>query len=240
MGHLLKLMYDLREKGHECRVFELVAGHTIIRALDDAEASRVFPVEDGEKKEKKTYLQSVENTALGVFLESLKKLCSECGKISWGSVQGKCKEPPLFSVEIEPSISRLVHDRPSLITLLTHLRNDKRFERVGINLDIGHMMIVGIEADELISLCGDRIVHAHISGNALSHFADLPLHVDKDRGRFKPWLEVLGKLQEGGNSMYQGYVSLELEACQSIEAVAQTYEAVTTWLSELNLLKPPV
>lgn len=163
------------------------------------------------------------------LLEALEKVVSDTPRI----------RTPL-AIECEPGQYFLVQDWTSLKDIAYELDANKTLRsRVGINLDVSHFKLAGIDPtwirhDQKVR---DRIVHAHLSGShRCSHFGDLPplglmdeaeSQADFVRREYEPWIDLLrtiaGDVRDNGLP-FSGHVSLELEAAKCVGDVRNGLE----------------
>jgi hypothetical protein len=101
---------------------------------------------------------------------------------------------------------------------------------VGYNIDIAHMRIAGVEADQL-SEFRDRIVHAHIADHPGMHTHDQPLgswtNVVRYDGGYVPYLGLLmERLDNSTDLPFSGAVAIELEGRNDIMAIQHSITAL--------------
>jgi len=133
-----------------------------------------------------------------------------------------------LAAEIEPGYSYLLSTRANIDAYRSYIAKRGLSGRVGLNLDIGHMLILANTRGAGIDLgCvgqwREDVFHAHASDNIGFHFQDLvpgSLHpllgTDGDGQSFEEWVSVcLGLVKEMGRSRrFSGYISVEIEGCQ--------------------------
>jgi sugar phosphate isomerase/epimerase len=211
LERLLELLAELRRYDFSCRTFQLVAGHIIVRPEEDPKANppRLRCVErDACYEALANSLARLTQTAAGMFPTDSRDAQSRS---------------PLFALEIEPGASKLLRldseeSRRELVTLI------QRFPNVGLNLDIGHMLILKVNPQDIFRPeLGSRIVHVHISDNADSHFADLSVGSYHGDRVFADWLRALVDHSRRCRGLFQGCVSIEMEACGSADEVHKAY-----------------
>jgi sugar phosphate isomerase/epimerase len=83
-----------------------------------------------------------------------------------------------LAAEIEPGFSYILNSVKSVQCFLDELKKAKIDEVVGLNLDIGHLLILNQMSGCTMNLdvargWGAHIFHAHVSDNAGFHFSDL-------------------------------------------------------------------
>ena len=206
---LLEFLAEMRKRGFSCQTFELVGGHTIISA-------------DHASKSENPKLRYVNPKDCFEALEaSLKDIVTASNKIFTASGSGSKAAPPFLAIELEPGVSKLLNSEKAINKLASVV---KRFPNVGLNLDIGHMQIIGINPERFFrSRLVSRIVHVHISDNANSHFADLCVTSYHGSEIFSQWLDALRSHISQDRGMFQGYVSIEMEACGSADEVLRAF-----------------
>jgi len=211
LQRLLDFMAALRRKRFACRVLELVAGHTVVRA-------------DGRLQEGRPVLKLLdENACYEALGDSLQKLVDYRSRVF-------PEDPPALAIELEPGAC-LLRDWRSLEKLLQVV---KSLPLTGVNVDIGHMIILGLDRPHLFEgPVKDYVVHSHISDNARSHFADLPVGTWHPKELFLKWLRSLHDHAAGESPCYQGFLSVELESLGDVRRVAHTCAKVKRWLREI-------
>jgi len=242
LGAYLEFLAALRRGGFSCRTFELVAGHTIVREPDGSSCQarrldeRLRRTGSGRRPgrpglDPPVYMRSVDpEDVQRALLRSLADLKRRADRLDWGSAG-----PPWLAFELEPSISRLVHDERTLARFVGACLRASPYGPVGLNLDIGHMNIVRIRPEAFFAAWAGHVVHAHISDNFFSHFADLPvLAAHSDPEFFRPWLRGLVALGRRPGTVFQGVVSVEMEAWGDVGQVAESVRTTEGWLRELE------
>ncbi|WP_169865225.1 sugar phosphate isomerase/epimerase family protein [Sutcliffiella halmapala] len=131
-------------------------------------------------------------------------------------------------VELEPFKYSVVND----IDTMERFLNDVNRKNCLANVDLGHMHVQNIPANEIKRLTG-RIGHVHISDN------DGTVHNDWPTGQGNADLEgYLKVLHEVG---YDGVVSCELEFSPNpdgiVEWVTEAYQETAELMNKLNLRK---
>lgn len=208
LGRLLDLLCELRARGFSCKVFEIVAGHTVI--LRDHGRSRTSPK-----------LQYVHPDKCFEALKKSLDMISEMVDHRFAAPTSNLSAAPVFAFEVEPGVSKLISSPSSVDRLVDLIR---QYPNTGLNLDVGHMLILGISPDDVFETdMGDWIAHAHISDNADAHYADLCVGSYHHEGVFAEWLQALDRSRHRGGR-FQGYVSIEMEACGSIDKVREAYD----------------
>ena len=117
-------------------------------------------------------------------------------------------------------------------------RGDRRWARVGINLDIAHWAFLGrYQLGDLQPVVRERIFHAHVSSHSRGHLADAPLEhgsapdLLRTPDEFMAWFMLLEDLMS--TARFQGNVSLELECCKSRSAVHKSLSNLSDWLRSI-------
>lgn len=130
-----------------------------------------------------------------------------------------------IALELEPGNFFLLRDLDTLKSLTAKLAENKTLsDRVYLNLDISHWRLAKIPPTEVKGQIAERIIHSHISGHHRSaHFGDIPPFALNSKEEFQPWLNLLSNLK-GGNSVYQGGISLELEAVRDQDVLDEAIE----------------
>ncbi len=146
-------------------------------------------------------------------------------------------------IELEPGDHYLFRDHQRCGWLLEQLVDiEPAFgpvsDRIGINLDIGHFIILSERmyegdpcklVDDLAeSSWLDRIYHCHISDHLpRSHTRDMPLGTWHKAEVYKPWIDLYleaGRKSEG-RGLWSGTVAVELEGATCLEEVLQAHAA---------------
>lgn len=131
-----------------------------------------------------------------------------------------------LALEFEPGESYVLGNIAAVQSFADAIK-DTKYERlrshVGLNIDIGHMRIAGIETSDLIEReVGDIIVHSHISDNPGMHTRDLPTGmwnaVNDCYGFDFKYLRWLSKIdvnlsRRKSKLPFSRSVALELEGC---------------------------
>ncbi|MDA7980731.1 MAG: sugar phosphate isomerase/epimerase [Pirellulales bacterium] len=131
-----------------------------------------------------------------------------------------------IALELEPFQLSLVNSVDSMVRFL----HDVDHPAVKANIDVSHLVLAGVPADELIKLKG-LATHVHISD------CDGKVHGDLPPGRgvvdFAPYLQAIKSLD------IDGTVSIELEYSPEpekiVEWVAEAYAATDKLMQEAGL-----
>lgn len=160
----------------------------------------------------------------------------------------KLDKPVAVALEIEPGPFYVLNDleEAGIILEMTsgsewklNTRN-RAYHFVGLNIDIGHMLICHETGLGPRKLPLDRIYNFHISDNAELHFADLvpgtihSIHPEC-RGSFADWLHCYRCVCTRGNKLiFRGNLSVELEACPYPQWVHKAIRNTRYMLQELE------
>lgn len=142
-------------------------------------------------------------------------------------------------LEFEPGAGYILNSAEEGLKLFDMLKqmDSDLYSTVGLNIDIGHMLIMDIKPHVLAPV-QDKIYHSHISGNANSHFADLipgtfhTLSTKAEGNCFSCWLAFLRRLC-ATSKHFSGWTAIELEASDNREWVFSAHRRVTHLISRL-------
>jgi sugar phosphate isomerase/epimerase len=162
--------------------------------------------------------------------EKYEHLLDSCAKVAW-QFEGKRFA---LGLELEPGENYVLRDRSSLKAIMDRVLADSVLTaHVGLNVDIAHMKIAGVQLADLEPYLG-RIVHAHVADHPGVHTRDQ--HVGRytpvqqvREGGYRPYFDLLQKrslLKEQGLP-FSGAVALELEGCNRIEWIYDSLSAMT-------------
>jgi sugar phosphate isomerase/epimerase len=137
-----------------------------------------------------------------------------------------------LAAEIEPGFSYVLNSAEQIQDFLAEVKHQGIGSWVGLNIDIGHLIILAETGHSSIrpptlSLWKDYIFHAHISDNVGLHYRDLvpgsmhPLEKDAKEPSFLDWAGALRELVEDGGP-FSGYIAVEMEACDRIQWVQRS------------------
>jgi sugar phosphate isomerase/epimerase len=106
---------------------------------------------------------------------------------------------------------------------------------VGINLDVAHWWMAGIQRSDVRSNRSllPKVFHSHISGHSRKgHFGDISLASlsPGDKSEFRRWLELL----RDEATQFSGFVAVEYEAAPSPKLVSESLNELSSWLRDLN------
>jgi class 3 adenylate cyclase len=153
---------------------------------------------------------------------------------------------PLLALELEPGPGFLLNSIDAYREVKTALQTRQRqgvsgaaaaLECVGLNLDVAHAFLLGLDAEEIEKEFLHDIVHMHLSdhaghaGRGGVHAADLPprtFHVYK--GEFEPWI-ALAKNLTAKSARFSKVIAIELEACMDRAVVATALNTTRKWLN---------
>lgn len=210
---MVLLCSELRKFGYSCKVIELVAGHIVT----------VYP--NSHSSNPKLELLEIQ-ACLDALNESLTCLSNYANEIFQDSGRG-----PVFSIEVEPGLGKLLGTSERIGQFFEIIVN---MSHVGLNLDIGHMLIMGIKEDQIFkSPLGSKVAHIHVSDNAWSHFADLTIGTFHHRDIFARWIRQLLAYTKSNESLFQGFISIEMEACNNIDQIVASRNILESILSEV-------
>ncbi len=139
-----------------------------------------------------------------------------------------------LGLELEPGANYVLRDTASLGELMKRVANESSLAaHVGLNLDIAHMKIEGVQASDLEPYL-DCIVHAHISDHPGVHTRDqqvgkyTPVQ-QVSEGGYRPYLDLLHRRSRDAGSQlpFSGAIALELEGCNRIEWIYDSLSAMT-------------
>jgi nucleoside phosphorylase/sugar phosphate isomerase/epimerase len=135
-----------------------------------------------------------------------------------------------LAAEIEPGFSYVLNDLDRVAQYIDSVHKAEVEDLLGLNLDIGHLLIVNtsapghFEPGDMLSR-SRHIFHAHCSDNVGYHFRDLVpgtvhnLFSDSDMA-FQPWVDLCLHCAE--NDSFSGYVAVELEGCGRFQWVQRS------------------
>ena len=193
--------------GHDIHALEFVAGSMVEGALP-------ILTQDG-REFFAACMETVSSDAIKRLVERL------------GPVAKEARRRGIFlALEMEPGANFLVKDWEAMVIFCQALENasgEYAYDlsaNVGLNLDIAHWNLAGIEASNIAetstkdgsNLIRKYIVHCHISDHGRGHFADLAIGTVNSEQYFKNWLKVIKSLD---NNKFSRTVALELEACKN-------------------------
>jgi len=139
-----------------------------------------------------------------------------------------------LAAEIEPGFSFVLNNRDNIEVFLSNLRDKGLADTIGLNLDIGHAIILATSKnkDDQITPSDARrwrhhIFHAHASDNIGFHFRDLVpgtyhyLTEIKDDLTFWQWIKVCAECS-AENDRFSKYIAVELESSSRIQWIQRS------------------
>lgn len=175
--------------------------------------------------------------------EALKIIKKHPYKIAKHKDPAKCIR---LAAEIEPGYSYVLNNTHAVSEYIKLIKDKGMADIVGLNLDIGHLMILANshrEADCVsisdVELWKDHVFHAHISDNVGHHFRDLvpgtihPLYGKDNNNAFESWLRLCAEIANQNKSFSQ-YIALELEGCSRIQWVQQSLLRLGELIRKIN------
>lgn len=142
-----------------------------------------------------------------------------------------------LAAEIEPGYSFVLNNRKRVNYFVSKLKEKGIADVVGLNLDVGHILILSHTENEDERIRPEdvqhwipQIFHAHVSDNVGFHFRDLVPgtfhHLGtKDEGiherTFREWIEVCLRCSVE-NLSFTRHLAVELEACSRIQWVQRS------------------
>jgi hypothetical protein len=161
------------------------------------------------------------------------------------SDEGRGEPEWVLALELEPGPTYVLNDLEALRHLKMCLTEDPKYERllphVGINVDVAHMKIAEVDADDLEREFKAWIVHAHICDHPGMHTRDQIVGtwspIDRYSGSHYPYLKLLAEIDSASPKRngrpFTGTIALELEGCgrigwihQSLASMKHMMEAV--------------
>lgn len=153
----------------------------------------------------------------------------------------------LIGLELEPGAGYVLRDNMTLDEIMGRIKDTPGLsEHVGINLDVGHMRIAGVTANDLQKY-EDKIVHAHISDHPSMHTRDHYLGAWTDiahPNEFDPYIKLLKRrltpTPEGERPGlgFSGTVAIELEGCNRLEWVLRSIQELRRLLARNGIPRP--
>ena len=155
------------------------------------------------------------------------------------SAEGQQDDAWAVALELEPGPTYVVNNRAALGGLISALREEPDYKpllpHVGINLDIAHMKIAGVEAQDLRRLkAEDWVIHAHICDHPRMHTRDQVVGswnpVERYNSKDYPYLRFLAEIDKASPTRcgrpFTKTVALELEGCGRIGWIHQSLTAM--------------
>jgi hypothetical protein len=217
---VLQVLKEMKKESAEKapKILELVGGSRLLARVDKNPQTGTYCVRCVEE---------------GLAIENILQ-CVECllPLIEDADVQ--------LAFEFEPSSIMALGSISALDLLVAGIEkrrsDDRRWERIGLNLDIAHFAFIARRQPTSVSqkVLG-AVKHAHISLHSSGHFADGILE-DNEASRKGKALEWLGTLESlKCKNGFDGFVSLELECAKNRNQVEISLECLKQWLSHGNL-----
>ena len=147
--------------------------------------------------------------------------------------EGNAEASFTLALEMEPGETYVLNGLEPLETLADELAPDGEYhnlrQHVGFNLDIAHMKIAKISADQLENVKG-LFVHAHISDHPGMHTRDQVVgtwtEIERDHSGYFDYLKLLAD-HGGANPLpFSGAVALELEGCNRMSWIHRSLDAM--------------
>jgi len=205
----------------KAKVVEFVAGRTVERC---------------ENKPTKEHAIKCDRILKFKHNETIDRVVSILDKhVKPALIEVQNKYPVRLAAEIEPGFSYSLNNFQHVDYFLKRLEDVNLNELIGLNLDVGHLIILNnspVESDHITPHLAkswiDKIYHAHISDNIGYHFRDLvpgSFHdlqgAEDDNDNFANWVKLcLDCAKE--NNFYSGYLAVELEGCSRIQWVQRS------------------
>ena len=139
-----------------------------------------------------------------------------------------------LAAEIEPGFSYVLNSSDHVNLFLNEVQKAGIGDVVGLNLDIGHLLILSEYPDSSSPIAPETamrwskyIYHAHASDNIGHHYRDLvpgTLHSlgrDDEEVTFRDWINVCA-LCAKENPGFSRYIAVELEGCNRLQWVQRS------------------
>lgn len=133
-----------------------------------------------------------------------------------------------LALEIEPGPSYLINSTNRAKELLNQLRG---IENIGLNVDIGHMLILEQQGENCLKALKSpellpRIMHFHVSDHSVSHFADLAIGAIHGQNELAKYTSLFDGCT---NTYFTNSIAVEQEAAHSTDEVINSARLVRTW-----------
>ena len=231
--HSCLLAIDMKEEGIlEAPIIEIVCGNL----LDPCDCDRC----SGRSEDKRRTFFSTPDSKRKLLLDTLALVVKEVYTHHTSRV-------PEFviALELEPGETYVLNGMKVINQLFEDIETNNRPKlgsHIGLNLDIAHMRIAGVDAEEL-QRHSERIVHAHIADHPGMHTRDqpvgtwTPIHVD-DEG-FYPYLRLMSQRDKESAFPSSNAFALELEGCGRMSWIhrslnAMRYLANRVWVRDVG------
>ena len=231
IANTARLALRLKKAGlMEHAVVEVVCGSILDRCrCRSCEEKRQ---EAGEDRRQDIVIRSERNTKIELLCD---RLLDVVGQVR-GSAEGSDPDWAL-ALELEPGPNYVLNSKTAIDGLIALLRDDAKYEplrrHVGLNVDIAHMNIAGVEARDLVEY-RDWILHAHLCNHPGMHTRDqvvgVWIPVERYCGENYPYLRLLAEIDESSPDRqgrpFTRTVALELEGCSRINWVHRSLVAM--------------
>ena len=140
-----------------------------------------------------------------------------------------------LALELEPGPLFTVGDQRTLerfCDLVVNHESKEMTELVGVNLDIAHWAFLAeitVDWVKQRKCVYDRIIHAHICDHSVGHFSDAKPSSFHPIEEYREWVKLLQELlmnRRQSGPRFSGFVSCELECCNSLETVQDALDVV--------------
>lgn len=231
IANTVRLALQIKAAGlMEHAVVEIVCGSILDRCLcSSCEAKRGEPHED---RRRDIVIRSDRDTKIRLLCDRLLEVVGQVRESAEGS------DPDwALALELEPGPNYVLNDKATIGKLIALLRDDPKYEalrrHVGINVDIAHLNIAGVEARDLVEF-RDWILHAHLCNHPGMHTRDqvvgVWIPVERYCGEDYPYLRLLAEIDESSPDRqgrpFTRTVALELEGCSRINWVHRSLVAM--------------
>lgn len=217
---LVKLAGELNRNGHSISVIELVGGSS---------TDGVWPFLDSQSgvigySVRKLRLNESVNRLIGTLLPLSDLLWEAKIRLALESEPG-----PLFALDDLDSIVGFVESLGSPFSR-------DLWPSVGLNLDIAHWSLINRFSLSEVIAAGlmEKVFHAHISKHSKGHFGDCAIdsEVFQEAG---PWIQFLeGMTVQARYPDFSGVLSLEYEACKSVDKLKTSAENLEKFLKKFK------
>ena len=227
---ILRRDYDISPK-----FIEMVAGSR----LSGLRTEEGTDEHSGKKVTKCYATQAARDEKLAALAKSLEEI---------SQVAAEPDNDVYLAIEIEPGVLPLLNG-PERIRDLADILSDNpktpgvsklaHAERVGINVDVSHMWLCGVQLQDLEdSRIRNRIAHVHIGDIGPGHMCDLVTGTVHSHPDYYQWFDFLEAVandlpRDEGFPDFSCCLSVELEACRKPSMVAAAYHR-----AEFLLRKP--
>lgn len=227
MSVICLIAKELQTLGHTCGFIEMVMGSRVDK--------RKWKGGLGADSVEPTYME-IKTADLSEKNRTLYKFFQQVYRDDCALFNG------VFLLELEPGPSFILNDLNALISVASCCRDlASSFSiNVGLNMDIAHWMLAGINPSFITSDVLDLIGHCHICDSSCGHMDDSPLFDMRGKEAFRQWFEILDKRIRTSKQHdlkmvafpYSGYVSLELECAKHLQDVQRSFETLSICLQK--------